>query len=119
MKVKMILKAINDKVEDGKVVSSEEVNDALQITDFDGVRIAVTDFGKNLANALIMQQLPEAVKDVIGYRHELEKMHGNDGKPFEVSEEYVPVLKDMVKKVYPTITYAAFVDLIEKGSKKK
>ena len=75
----MILKAINDKVEDGKVVSSEDVNDALQITDFDGKRIAVTDFGKNLANALIMQQLPDVVKDVIGYRQELEKMHGNAG----------------------------------------
>ena len=62
MKVKLQFKAINDRVEDGKVVSSEEVNDALQITDFDGVRIAVTDFGKNLANALIMQQLPDAVK---------------------------------------------------------
>ena len=126
MKVKLTFKAINDNVESdkekaeyGKVISSEEINDALQITDFDGKRIAVTDFGKNLANALIMQQLPDEVKDVIGYRHELEKMHGNAGKQFEISEEYVPVLKDMVKKVYPTITYAAFVDLIEKGSKKK
>lgn len=118
MKVKLILKAISDKVEDGKVVSSEEVNDALQVTDFDGIRIAVKDFGKNLANALIMQQLPETVKDVIGYRQELEKMHGNGGKPFEISEEYISVLKDMVKKVYPTITYAAFTELVEKGSKK-
>ena len=119
MKVKLTLKAINDKVENGKVVSSEDLNDALQITDFDGIRIAVKDFGKNLANALIMQQLPDSVKDVIGYRHELEGMHGNAGKPFEISEEYIPVLKDMVKKVYPTITYAAFVDLVDKSSKKK
>ncbi len=126
MKVKLTFKAINDKVESdkekaeyGKVISSEEVNDALQITNFDGIRIAVTDFGKNLANALIMQQLPDTVKDVIGYRHELEGMHGNGGKPFEISEEYMPLLKDMVKKVYPTITYAAFVDLIEKCTKKK
>ena len=65
MKVKLTLKAINDKVDNGKVVSSEDLNDALQITDFDGIRIAVKDFGKNLANALIMQQLPDKVNDVM------------------------------------------------------
>ena len=119
MKVKLQFNAINEKYKDNKLVGSENVKDALQVSDLDGHLLAVKDFGKTISNMLITQKLPLSVKDVIGYRRELETIHDNNGEPFEISEEYINILEDVVRESFPMITYAAFIDLINKSKEQK
>lgn len=106
MKVKLLLIAEENIAQDGKKKKAEKVNDALQAYDLDGNKIAVKNFGKQLSNILFTAPTPPEIKDIIEYRRELERLHDNNGKEFEVSEEIIPIMKEAIKNGW----HAFFVD---------
>lgn len=105
-KVKLQLVAEENIDKDGKIKKAEKVNDALQTIDLDGHKIAIKDFGKQLSNILFTAPTPPSIKDAIEYRREIEKLHDNNGKEFEISEEMIPIMKEAIKNGW----HAFFID---------
>jgi hypothetical protein len=111
MKVKLQLVA--EKPEgNGKF---KKVNDALQVIDLDGNKIAVENFGKQLSNVMFTAPTPPAITDVIEYRREIERLHDNGGKEFEISEESIPLMKEAIKKAWTFFVYEAATEWLEKA----
>lgn len=102
VKVKLQLVALVNIDDNGKAKRVEKVNDALQAVDLDGNKIAIKNFGKQLSNILFTAPTPPEIKDIIEYRREIEKLHDNGGKEFEVSEEMIPIMKEAIKKGWNT-----------------
>jgi hypothetical protein len=102
VKVKLQLVAFENIDDNGKAKKVEKVNDALQAVDLDGHKIAVKNFGKQLSNILFTTPTPPEINDIIEYRREIEKLHDNGGKEFEVSENMIPIMKEAIKKGWNT-----------------
>lgn len=107
VKVKLQLVAFVNVDDNGKAKTVEKVNDALQAVDLDGNKIAIKNFGKQLSNILFTAPTPPEIKDFIEYRREIEKLHDNGGKEFEVSKEMIPIMKEAIKKGWNTF----FIDV--------
>jgi len=113
MKVKVKFLAEKEIVEDGKVIRTEIVKDALQILDLEGHKVVLTEFGKSISNSLIMEQIPKNISDIIEYRRFIERLHDNNGEEMEIDEIYIPIIKDYVKNTQSMLIVSAVYEVLD------
>jgi len=115
VKVKFTAKEEEAVIKDGKEVKEVKVyKDAIQLYDFNKKPMAAKDFGKNMANNLIVEKVPvECQDDPVGWGHFIDALYYSAGKEFEAEDKYLRILKDYSVKHFSSLIVYALWELID------
>jgi hypothetical protein len=93
-----------------------KVKDALQIIGLAGNKLAVHNFGREVANNLAGSLIPpDVTSDIMGFRKLCDVLYSNEGDEIEFDEKFIPCIKEIVKKIFPAITFIALSEMLDEA----